>query len=84
LPRRAPYELKSPFATPSDLSHWPAGLFSAIDPAGEMWSVVIESPNMPSTRAPAIGETPGGVIVMPAKYGGCFNVDTSSGRSAIP
>ena len=72
LPRRAPYELKSFFATPSDLSHTPAGDFSAIEPAGEIWSVVMESPNMPSTRAFAIAFTPGGVIVIPSKYGGCF------------
>jgi hypothetical protein len=50
-----------------------------MEPAGEMWSVVIESPNMPSTRASVTGRTPGGVIVMPAKYGGCFTyVDASS------
>jgi hypothetical protein len=70
--------LKSFFSTPSDLSQTPAGT-SRRSPAGEMWSVVIESPNMPSTRAPAIGCTPGGVIVMPSKYGGCFTyVDLSS------
>ena len=41
-----------------------------MEPAGEMWSVVIESPNMPRTFAPVIARTPGGVIVMPSKYGG--------------
>ncbi|MNC86639.1 hypothetical protein D3C83_23110 [compost metagenome] len=54
------------------MSHFPAGLAAGMLPAGEMWSVVIESPNMPSTRAFAIGCTPGGVIVIPSKYGGCF------------
>jgi hypothetical protein len=41
LPRRAPYELKSFFSTPSDSRYLPAGLAAAIEPAGEMWSVVI-------------------------------------------
>jgi len=31
-----------------------------IAPAGEMWSVVIESPSSASARAAAIGSTPGG------------------------
>ena len=30
----------------------PAGEVGLIEPAGLMWSVVIESPKMPSTRAP--------------------------------
>ena len=34
------------------LENWPAGEVALISPAGEMWSVVIESPKMPSTRAP--------------------------------
>ena len=69
-PRRAPYELKSRVFTPCAMSHLPAGLAAAMLPAGEMWSVVIESPNMPSTRAPVIGFTPGASIVIPSKYGG--------------
>jgi hypothetical protein len=30
----------------------PAGEVGLMDPAGEMWSVVTESPNTPRTRAP--------------------------------
>ena len=38
----------------------PAGLSLAIDPAGEMWSVVTESPNAARHRAPQIGWIGGG------------------------
>jgi hypothetical protein len=41
-----------------------------MEPAGEMWSVVTESPSFASTRAPEMSETASGVIVMPSKYGG--------------
>ena len=60
LPRRAPYELKSFFSTPCAISHLPAGLAAGMLPAGEMWSVVIESPSIASARAPVIGRMPGG------------------------
>ena len=44
---------------------------SLIEPAGEMWSVVIESPKMPSARA---ARTPlaaaAGFILKPSKNGG--------------
>ena len=53
-PRRAPYELNSSGATPCSWSHWPAGDQAAIEPAGEMWSVVTESPSTASTRAPSM------------------------------
>jgi hypothetical protein len=39
-------------------------------PAGEMWSVVIESPSSARHLAPVIGLIPGTDIVMPSKYGG--------------
>src|SRR5687768_3506528 len=79
FPRREPYELNSFVFTPCSISHLPAGLAAGIDPAGEMWSVVIESPNFPSTRAPRIGRTPGGSSVMPSKKGGFFTyVDRAS------
>src|SRR3954463_9279297 len=55
---------------PWAINHLPAGLDAGIDPAGEMWSVVIESPNMLSARAPVIGRIPGGVSVIPSKKGG--------------
>ena len=51
-PRRAPYELNSAGVTPRSWSHWPAGLQAGMTPAGEMWSVVTESPSTASTRAP--------------------------------
>ena len=57
--------------TPCSFSHWPAGDDSLIAPAGEMWSVVIESPKSAMARAPL---TPmsctGGAIVKPSKKGG--------------
>jgi hypothetical protein len=48
----------------------PAGEFSQMEPAGEMWSVVIESPRTASARAPTM--SPGGVNseVSPTKNGG--------------
>ena len=71
LPRRDPYELKSALETPCSISHLPAGEFSLIDPAGEMWSVVIESPKMPSARAPLTPGSSGlGLSVNPWKNGG--------------
>jgi hypothetical protein len=44
--------LKSAFCTPLAIRYWPAGEVSLIEPAGEMWSVVTESPRRASTRAP--------------------------------
>src|SRR5699024_6396901 len=55
LPRREPYELKSRGDTPCSINHLPAGVSLPIAPAGEMWSVVTESPNLPSTRRPFNG-----------------------------
>jgi hypothetical protein len=85
LPRREPYELNSDTGTPCSISHFPAGEVGAMLPAGEMWSVVIESPYMPRTRAPVIGRTPGGSIVIPVKYGGfCTYVDFASQAKRSP
>ena len=39
-------------------------------PAGEMWSVVTESPSMASVRAPWMSSTGAGSAGMPSKYGG--------------
>ena len=39
-------------------------------PAGEMWSVVMLSPNLASTRAPRTSASGSGVMLMPSKYGG--------------
>ena len=77
-PRRAPYELNSSGPTPCAWSHWPAGDHGAIDPAGEMWSVVTESPSTASTRAPTMSPTGAGSRVMPSKNGGlAMYVDSS-------
>ena len=38
----------------------PAGEFGLIEPGGLMWSVVTESPKMPSARAPATSPTVAG------------------------
>src|SRR2546423_520919 len=40
--------------TPFSMRNRPAGESFLIEPAGEMWSVVTESPTMTSTRAPLI------------------------------
>ena len=45
----------------------PAGEVFLIEPAGEMWSVVIESPNTASTRASTMSVTGEGVMLMPSK-----------------
>ncbi len=70
LPRRAPYWLKSTGCTPCAMRYLAAALALAMLPAGEMWSVVTESPSSASTRAPRMSLTAPGVIVMPSKYGG--------------
>src|SRR5438309_504097 len=69
LPRRDPYELKSRFSTPCDARYAPAGESGLIEPAGEMWSVVTESPSFASTRAPSMSETGSGDAAIPSKYG---------------
>ena len=43
--------------TPCSASHSPAGESGLMAPAGEMWSVVTESPNLASTRAPVMSLT---------------------------
>ena len=54
LPRREPKLLKSRGSTPCSLQVPARGRVGAGSrPAGEMWSVVIESPSITSTRAPA-------------------------------
>ncbi|CFN64339.1 Uncharacterised protein [Bordetella pertussis] len=62
--------MKSAFITPFSLSHLPAGEVSLMEPAGEMWSVVTESPKMPSARAPLTAGMAAGVIPKPSKNGG--------------
>src|SRR3569833_2718898 len=70
LPRREPKLLKSAFCTPCSVRYLPAGPSFLMSPAGEMWSVVLESLFTARQRAPLIGWMPGGVLLMPTKYGG--------------
>ena len=62
--------LNSAGSTPSSVSSQPAALLVEIDPAGEMWSVVIESASFSSTRASSMSVGGGGVGDMLRKYGG--------------
>ena len=55
---------------PCSVRYRPAGESVLIAPAGEMWSVVTESPSLASTRAPAMSVTGAGSRAMPSKYGG--------------
>ncbi|MCU0095844.1 hypothetical protein N7917_15385 [Bacillus sp. OR9] len=41
-----------------------------IEPAGEIWSVVTESPNLPTTRKPDNVSTSPGSLDNPSKNGG--------------
>src|SRR6185437_4032078 len=70
LPRREPYELKSFGSTPRAIRYLPAGESFLIAPAGEMWSVVMESPAKPMQYAPLMSACFGRSIVMPSTYGG--------------
>ena len=54
-------------STPCSERYRPAGESFLMEPAGEMWSVVMESPNRPSTRAFSMSFTASGVIDMPSK-----------------
>ncbi len=71
LPRREPYELKSAGSTPLACRNLPAGESVLMEPAGEMWSVVIESPNSAMILAPRtdVGAALGD-CVKPSKNGG--------------
>jgi hypothetical protein len=69
LPRREPYELNSRGSTPCSCRYRPAGESFLIEPAGEMWSVVTESPSLASTRAPSMSVTGSGSAGIPSKYG---------------
>ena len=62
--------MKSAGATPRACRNLPAGELALMLPAGEMWSVVIESPKMPITRALWMSLIEPTCIVMPSKYGG--------------
>ena len=79
LPRRAPYELKSAVCTPCGDRYFAAGLVLAMFPAGEMWSVVTESPSMASTRALRMSR-PGGSSRHAVEVGRVAHV----GRGRLP
>jgi len=70
FPRRAPYELKSAGETPCSTRYFAAGEFFAMLPAGEMWSVVTESPSITRHRAPARSFRGAGSLGMFVKKGG--------------
>lgn len=55
---------------PCSVRYLPAGVSALMAPAGEMWSVVTESPSLASTRAPVMSSTGVVSMVMPSKYGG--------------
>ena len=57
-------------STPCSLRYSPAGEASLMLPAGEMWSVVTESPSTASTRAPSMSVTSAGSAGKSSKYGG--------------
>src|SRR6516164_3742124 len=79
-PRREPYELKSALVTPCSFSQLPAGDDSLIDPAGEMWSVVIESPNSAIARAPWIAAGGGGGVISKCPKNGGWAMYVDSGQ----
>jgi hypothetical protein len=54
-------------------------------PAGEMWSVVTESPSSASTLAPLMSVTGSGWAGIPSKYGGLRTyVDLASHSKVLP
>src|SRR3954454_21015493 len=83
LPRRDPYELNSCRGTPWSARYLPAGESGLIELAGEMWSVVTESPSLASTRAPEMSATGVGSADMPSKYGGLRTYVESSAHANV-
>ena len=70
LPLLVPYTLKSYYYTPLSDNHLPAGEFFGMLPAGDIWSVVIESPNKHNKWQSLIFLIGFGYIYKPSKYGG--------------
>src|SRR3954453_22240717 len=81
LPRRDPYELNSCRGTPWSARDRPAGESGLIELAGEMGSVVPESPSLASPRAPEMSATGVGSADMPSKYGGLRTYVESSAHA---
>lgn len=70
LPLLDPYELKSFLSMPLSFKNLPAGELTEIFPAGEIWSVVIESPNTARIFAFSIGFNFYTSLPDPSKKGG--------------
>ena len=70
LPRREPKVFQSTCSTPCSRRYRAAGPFFGIEPAGEMWSVVTESPSTASTRAPVMSRSGPGSAGRSLKNGG--------------
>src|SRR5437764_3517557 len=67
------------------MSHRPAGESFLMDPAGEMWSVVMESPTFTSTRAPSTSPGSPGSGPRSRKNGGSWTyVDSGSHSNIAP
>ena len=64
--------MKSAIATPFSCRYLPAGESGLIEPAGEMWSVVVESPTITRHRASLIAAIGGGSTGMSTKNGGSW------------
>lgn len=62
--------MKSFFSTPLDFKNLAAGELTEIFPAGEIWSVVIESPNTAKMFAYLIGLSGSSSRFEPSKKGG--------------
>ena len=80
LPRRVPYWLKSATPTPWSVRYLPAGEAALIEPAGEMWSVVILSPKRPRTRAPSMSPIAAGLAAHADEIGRVLHI----GRIVVP
>jgi len=72
LPLLAPYVLKSFGSIPFPYKYLPAGEFFEILPAGEIWSVVIESPKFNKQYPFAISGIDLGAISVYLKNGGSW------------
>jgi hypothetical protein len=67
------------------MRYFAAGDFLEIDPAGEMWSVVTESPRRARHFAPCTSASAGGALGMSVKNGGLRTyVDFSSHTKVLP
>jgi hypothetical protein len=68
-------------STPFSMRYCPAGILEGMAPAGEMWSVVTESPTLTSTRAPSMSLRSSGSGLMPLKKEGSWMYVESGSHS---